>query len=47
MIEEPMDRDKAMNRILSLTDKQIKDLYLNNPEIPVEWKEVIKNLKTR
>lgn len=44
MVETPVDRDKAITIIKSLTDKQIKELYLADPSIPENWKEVIKKL---
>lgn len=44
MIETPVDRDKAMEYIQSLNDKKIKELYLLDPAVPNNWKEVIKKL---
>jgi hypothetical protein len=37
----PMDADQAQRFIQGLTDNKIKQLYLNNPDIPTEWKQEI------
>lgn len=37
----PMDADQAQKFIQSLSDKDIKQLYLNNPDVPDEWKQEI------
>jgi len=39
-----MDVPTATNRIGSLTDMDIKLLYLANPNVPESWKEEIRNL---
>ena len=42
--DNPMDVPTATNRIGSLTDMDIKLLYLANPNVPESWKEEIRNL---
>lgn len=40
----PIDVPTATKRISSLTDKEIKSLFLNSDGIPQSWKDEIKNL---
>jgi len=41
----PMDRVSAVKLIENLTNEKVKQLYLQDPTIPQDWKNVIKNLK--
>ena len=41
----PMDRISAAKFIGNLTNEKVKQLYLEDPSIPQEWKDVVKNLK--
>jgi hypothetical protein len=41
----PMDRTSAAKFIGNLTNEKVKQLYLEDPSIPQEWKDVVKNLK--
>jgi hypothetical protein len=44
MYETPVDRDQAIKIIEGLTDKEIKELYLKDPNIPQKWKSIIEKL---
>jgi hypothetical protein len=41
----PMDNQSAINRIASMTDNDIKDIYLRDDKVPESWKNEIRNLK--
>ena len=41
----PMDSRQAVQFINSLTDEDLKQLYLKDPRIPEEWKQEIRSLK--
>lgn len=41
----PLDTQTAINTIKTLTDTQIKDLYLKNPNVPESVKEQIRTIK--
>ena len=41
----PMDVNKAANRVGSMTDQEIKQLFLDSRSVPQSWKDEIKNLR--
>lgn len=41
----PMSRTNAIAFIQNLTNEKIKQLYLQDPNVPQQWKDVIKTLK--
>ncbi len=41
----PMDRTRAIGFIQGLTNEKVKQLYLQDPSIPQEWKSVVSSLK--
>ena len=41
----PMDVNQATNFVATLTDAEVKQLFLSDPRVPEAWKEEIRNLK--
>jgi hypothetical protein len=41
----PMSRTNAAGFIENLTNEKVKQLYLQDPNVPQQWKDVIKTLK--
>ena len=40
-----MDVNQATNFVATLTDAEVKQLFLSDPRVPETWKEEIRNLK--
>jgi len=41
----PMDVNQATNFVATLTDAEVKQLFLSDPRVPEAWKQEIRNLK--
>jgi hypothetical protein len=41
----PMPSDGIINFVNSLTDDDVKQLYLSDPRVPAEWKTAIQSIK--